>query len=226
MSEPKGSFRLLLVRHGETDANREFRMQGVSDNSLNEEGRRQLACTADRLAGEKIDAVWASDLARAIESAEPIAARHGLTVQTDPRLREQDLGDWEGDVWFDLPKLYGQAALDSFMGDMDYGPPGGESKREVLSRVSPAILEIGARYEGGTVCIVAHGGPVMMFIYQAMRIPFGKENRFYAANGSLSELERMDGFWRLVTLNETHFLGVRPAADPQAASCNSGSDPD
>ena len=131
-------------------------------------------------------------------------------------MREQDLGEWEGDVWFDLPKLYGQAALDSFMGDMDYGPRGGETKRQVLDRVSEAILEIGARHEGGTVCVVAHGGPVMMFIYHAMRIPFGKENRFYAANGSLSELVRMDGFWRLVTLNETHFLGAKPDPDPQA----------
>ncbi|MEN8150187.1 MAG: histidine phosphatase family protein [Planctomycetota bacterium] len=216
MSGPAADFRLLLVRHGETDANREFRMQGVSDMSLNEEGRRQLACTAERLSGEEIDAIYASDLTRAIESAEPIAARHGLTVRTDPRLREQNLGDWEGDVWFDLPEIYGQAALDSFMGDMDYGPPGGETKRSVLERFREAILEIGARHAGETVCVVTHGGPLMTFAYDAMRIPFGKENRFYAANGSVSEFERWDGFWRLVTLNETHFLGARPEPDPQA----------
>jgi len=215
VSEPTGEFRLLLVRHGETDANREFRMQGVSDMSLNEEGRRQLECTAARLADEEIHAIYASDLARAIESAEPIAMRHGLTVRTDPRLREQNLGDWEGDVWFDLPEIYGQDALDAFMGDLDYGPPGGETKREVLERFHDAVLDIGARHEGETICIVTHGGPLMVFAYDAMRIPFGRENRFYAANGSLSELVRMDGFWRLVTLNEVHFLGVRPEADPQ-----------
>jgi broad specificity phosphatase PhoE len=215
VSEPTGEFRLLLVRHGETDANREFRMQGVSDMSLNDEGRRQLARTAERLAGERIDAVYASDLDRAIESAEPIAAMHGLAVRTDPRLREQNLGEWEGDVWFDLPKIYGQDALDAFMGDLDYGPPGGETKREVLERFRAAVLEIGSRHEGETICIVTHGGPLMVFAYAAMRIPFGRENRFYAANGSLSELVRMDGFWRLVTLNETHFLGKKPEADPQ-----------
>jgi probable phosphoglycerate mutase len=217
MSEPNGQFRLLLVRHGETDANRETRMQGHSDLGLNAAGRRQLSRTAERLAGEKIDAIYASDLRRAIESAEPIAKRHGLEVRTDPRLREQNLGDWEGDIWFDLPGLYGQEALDRFMGDMDYGPPGGESKRQVLDRVREGILEIGARHAGETIVIVSHGGPVMMFAYDALRIPFGKENRFYAANGSLSELIRMDGFWRLVTLNETHFLGVTPEADPQAS---------
>jgi broad specificity phosphatase PhoE len=190
-------------------------MQGISDSPLNEEGRRQLARTAMRLAGEEIHAVYASDLRRAIESAEPIARAHGLTVRTDARLREQNLGDWEGDIWFDLPKLHGQAALDSFMGDLDYGPPGGETKREVLERFRAAVHEIGARHEGETICIVTHGGPLMVFTYDAMRIPFGRENRFYAANGSLSELVRMDGFWRLVTLNETHFLGRRPEADPQ-----------
>jgi len=215
MSEATGSFRLLLVRHGQTDGNKEFRMQGISDRSLNAEGRRQVALTAERLAGEEIDAVYASDLRRAIESAEPIAGQHGLTVRTDPRLGEQNLGEWEGDVWFDLPVLYGQAALDAFMGDIDYGPPGGESKRQVLTRFREAVLEIGARHEGETIVIVTHGGPLMIFTYDAMRIPFGRENRFYAANGSLSELVRMDGFWRLVTLNETHFLGKRPEPDPQ-----------
>ena len=87
---------LLLVRHGETDWNAEGKLQGHTDRPLNDYGRRQAQALADRLAGEAIDAVYASDLSRARETAEILGARLGLPVVVDPDLREKNWGSWEG----------------------------------------------------------------------------------------------------------------------------------
>ena len=87
---------LLLVRHGETDWNAEGRLQGHTDRPLNEHGRNQAKELADRLAGEGADAIYASDLARAKETAEIVGARLGLPVMIDADLREKNWGNWEG----------------------------------------------------------------------------------------------------------------------------------
>ena len=102
--------KLSFLRHGETQMNRDLCMQGYgSDYPLNDRGRRQAGRAARRLSGEEITAIIASDLSRAFETAEIVAAEVGLPVRPDVRLREQDIGDWEGNSledtirvgWFD-----------------------------------------------------------------------------------------------------------------------------
>ena len=87
---------LLLARHGETDWNREFRIQGSSDIQLNELGRQQAQFLAQELTDVDLDAIYSSDLSRAQATAAAVAATHGLEVQLDPRLRERSFGSWEG----------------------------------------------------------------------------------------------------------------------------------
>ena len=87
---------LLLVRHGETDWNAEGRLQGHTDTLLNDYGRRQAAALGEDLAGDGIDVVYSSDLARARETAEIVAGRLGLPVVLEPGLREKNWGSWEG----------------------------------------------------------------------------------------------------------------------------------
>src|ERR1700704_4943984 len=87
---------LLLVRHGETDWNAEGKLQGHTDRPLNDHGRRQAQALAERLAGNSIDAVYASDLSRARETAEMVGEKLGLPVLVDPDLREKNWGNWEG----------------------------------------------------------------------------------------------------------------------------------
>ena len=87
---------LLLVRHGETDWNAEGRLQGHTDRPLNAHGRTQAKDLAERLAGEGADAIYASDLSRAKETAEILGARLGLPVVIDADLREKNWGNWEG----------------------------------------------------------------------------------------------------------------------------------
>ena len=87
---------LLLARHGETDWNRELRIQGSSDIGLNDLGRAQAHALAQELEHVELDAIYSSDLSRAQATAAAVAASHGLEVRLDARLRERSFGSWEG----------------------------------------------------------------------------------------------------------------------------------
>jgi broad specificity phosphatase PhoE len=135
---------LLLVRHGETDWNAEGRLQGHTDRPLNAWGREQAKRLADRLEGEPIDAVYASDLSRARETAEILGERLGLTVVIDPDLREKDWGNWEG--------LTGP--------ERDQVEFVGESTQDHSERMLRAVRRIVERHPGQRVLVVTHGGSV------------------------------------------------------------------
>jgi broad specificity phosphatase PhoE len=133
---------LLLVRHGETDWNAEHRWQGHADVPLNIRGREQAERLADELAGKRIDAVYASDLSRARETAEILGERLGLSVLTDPDLREIDVGSREGLTGEEV----GERAWD------------GEGREAHEQRVMRAVRQIVENHPGQHVLVVAHGG--------------------------------------------------------------------
>ncbi len=133
---------LLLVRHGETDWNAEGKLQGHTDRPLNDYGRRQAQALADRLAAEQIDAVYASDLSRARETAEILGAKLGLEVVVDPDLREKNWGSWEGLT--STERLH-----------VDYE---GETSEEHRARMLRAVERIVEDHPGGTIVVVTHGG--------------------------------------------------------------------
>jgi broad specificity phosphatase PhoE len=133
---------LLLVRHGETDWNAAGRLQGHTDRPLNALGRRQAKELAERLAGERVDAIYASDLARARETAEIVGERLGLTVVIDPDLREKDWGSWEG--------LTGDERV-----HVEYV---GESTGEHRARMVRAVKRIAERHPDQRIVVVTHGG--------------------------------------------------------------------
>jgi 2,3-bisphosphoglycerate-dependent phosphoglycerate mutase len=133
---------LLLVRHGETDWNAEGRLQGQTDRPLSEFGRRQARRLAEELDGERFDAIYASDLARARETAEIVGERLGLRVVLDPELREKDWGTWEG--------------LTSV--ERDRVEFAGESTEAHQQRILCALERIAGRHPDGAVLVVTHGG--------------------------------------------------------------------
>ena len=143
---------ILLVRHGETDWNLERRVQGHTDRPLNEKGQEQARTLAEQLHGESIDAVYASDLERARETARPTADAHGLEVQLLPALREKNFGTWEGLTDIEIRERFPDAAGGAW-GDA-------ETTDEVAARVLEALREIAERHPGGTVLVVTHGGPL------------------------------------------------------------------
>ncbi len=133
---------LLLVRHGETDWNADGRLQGHTDRPLSDYGRWQARRLAEELADEELDAIYASDLARARETAEIVAEPLGLPVVLDPDLREKNWGNWEGLTSVERDRV-------EFVG---------ESTEEHADRMLRALRRIAGRHPGGRVLVVTHGG--------------------------------------------------------------------
>jgi len=134
---------IFLVRHGETIDNARQIMQGQTEGCLNDKGREQAAEVARRLAGEQIDAIVASDLRRAIQTAELIAQPHGLAVNTTPLLRERDWGSFTGCY---IPDLKGKPWSDDI-----------ESAEKLLERARAFLIYITTTYPGKRVVAVGHG---------------------------------------------------------------------
>ena len=151
---------LILLRHGQTDWNVEFRMQGHTDIPLNPVGEFQAAAAAPSVVALGPEVIVSSDLGRAQATAGYVATLAGLPVSTDHRLRETNLGDWEGLTRDDLverwPKLW-----DEWRGTTAHThPPGGESRWEVAQRGSEVVTELdGSEYR--TALLVAHGGLIV-----------------------------------------------------------------
>jgi broad specificity phosphatase PhoE len=133
---------LLLVRHGETDWNADGRLQGQTDRPLSDFGRRQAQRLADELADEELEAIYASDLSRARQTAEILGGRLGLAIVLDPDLREKDWGTWEGLTASERDRV-------EFVG---------ESTEAHQERTLRALRRIAERHPGGRVLVVTHGG--------------------------------------------------------------------
>jgi broad specificity phosphatase PhoE len=149
---------ILLVRHGETDWNQERRWQGHADRPLNDVGRAQAEELADELASREIAAVYSSDLARARQTAELVAGRHGLDVTLDHALREVDVGEWSGLSLEEAESRYPEGFRR--WQDGHSGWTEGETYEAMGERVVAAVLRIAARHPGETVLVVTHGGSI------------------------------------------------------------------
>lgn len=186
--------RLYLVRHGLTDWNRALRMQGQSDVPLNDEGHDQVRRISARLnlIDPPIQAVWSSDLGRARQTAETIAAPRSLAVRTSSLLREIMLGEWEGLNQSEI-EARGDAELFRRYRLFPQGqrPPGGETLTEVWDRMMRVRDEIVEAHPIGDVVIVGHGGTLRALLCAALDAPPASMLRFSLANASLSEIEEI-----------------------------------
>jgi probable phosphoglycerate mutase len=149
---------ILLARHGETDWNRENRFQGHADPPLNETGRAQAAQLATALAAEPLAAVYSSPLRRAFETAQILAAPHGLEPVPVDALREVDVGSWEGLTRAEIEERFPEQFA-RWRG-YEAGWEDGESYEEMSRRVIAGLLELATAHEGERILAVSHGGPV------------------------------------------------------------------
>ena len=138
---------ILLARHGETDWNKEGRWQGWADPPLNDTGRAQARALAEQLRATPFDAVYASDLARAHETAEIVAAPHGVPVVADPGLREIDVGSWSGLTRSEIEARFPGGER-----------PDGETRDEHGARVLAAVERIARANPERRILVVTHGG--------------------------------------------------------------------
>jgi len=174
---------ILLARHGQTDWNREARLQGQADRPLDAVGRRQARELAASLGAEAIDVVYSSDLRRARDTAAAVAARRGLPVLEVPELREKDYGSWEGLTDAEIRERYPESGFGGW-GD-------GETTEAVAARVLDALGRIAVRHDGATVLVVSHGGPIA-----AVRRHAGADE-MPVANGDVLRLIVEDGRFRV-----------------------------
>jgi broad specificity phosphatase PhoE len=149
---------LLLARHGESDWNRDKRWQGFADRPLTDLGRRQAEELADRLEDTELDAVHSSDLRRARDTAEVVARRRGLAVNTTPDLREVDVGEWSGLTRAEAEAKFPEAYQLWLNGGE--GWERGETYEQLAARVLKAMRRITAAHDGARILVVAHGGTI------------------------------------------------------------------
>ncbi len=151
--------RFWLVRHGETNWNVEGRYQGTTDISLNDRGKSQAESLGQLLAanGVPFQAVFSSHLCRARETAGIIARFLDLPVFVDNRLREIELGEWEGELFTEIREQFPESVKERLTNAARTRAPGGESAMEVALRMSEAAADIAACHPGEDVILVGHG---------------------------------------------------------------------
>jgi uncharacterized phosphatase len=183
---------IYLVRHGETDWNRERRIQGSTDIPLNDTGRAQAAAAGELLARREWDGVYASPLSRAFETAEIIAARLGLAAPSPvPEMVERNYGEAEGMTGDDIDARF-------------TGPiPGRETREEVAARAIPAIIALAERHPGESIIVVSHGGVIRTVLGEvAPDSAAGTVAAGTIRNGSIHSFRHTDGSLDLIAFDD------------------------
>lgn len=211
--------RFLLVRHGESVATVRQVVGGpVGCTGLSDLGRLQAERLRARLAeGHEpaVDAVVASTLPRAIETAEILDAHLGLGVRTDERLVEHIAGDADGLGWAEVVERYGDPQWDRL--PHSRLAPGAESLAEFYCRVGAVLHDLTEEYLGRTVLVSCHGGVIDMALRGVLGLPYRSNHDLWTLNCSITELSARheDGVfpdrWRLVRYNDSAHLAGLPA---------------
>jgi len=185
--------KLLLVRHGETDWNRDGRWQGGSDTRLNDLGREQARALAEQLDGE-IDVLYSSDLARARETAEIVAARLGLEVRLDPRLRERGFGSWEGLTTIEIEERFADAHRRWLAGE-GAGADDAEAFEDFSARVEDFLSDVLRLHPGEDVLVISHGGSIRVIHALAAGVDYVRDHRLIPGvpNCSVARYGARDG---------------------------------
>jgi alpha-ribazole phosphatase len=181
--------RFCLVRHGQTDWNLEGRYQGQSDVPLNKNGRAQAHTLAEKLLDRPLTAIYTSDLKRAAETAAIIAAAIQKPVISEPRLREINQGEWEGQLVSVIKTRYAELWQQRTVDPASIRPPGGETVEDVAKRVYAALDEIARIRQKGSVLIVSHGLALATVICKVRGIPVGQAYSVIPENAELLWVE-------------------------------------
>ena len=204
---------ILLIRHGETEWNRELIFRGRADIPLSARGREQVRLLAYSLSGTSAAAVYSSPLLRASETAQPLAESLGLSPVIDDRLVDMSFGEWEGravaevqDKWAELYQVWVNEPA-------RFSAPGGESLAAVRQRAWAAVEDIVGRHLEATIALVSHRVICKLVLCAALGI--GEEGfwRERVDTASVSTLELDHGQWVVTGMNQTHHLRALSGTD-------------
>lgn len=200
---------LFLVRHGATASNLADPpvLQGRSvDHGLSTEGRRQAERTAELLSTVELAAVYSSTMRRARETAELIAGRHALAVETREQLVEADVGRWEGLSWPEVAERHPEA-YQRFLEDPDnHGYVGGETIGRVQRRATESLGEIMERHLGRQIAVVAHSVVNRSYLAGVLGLPLRAGRSIAQDNCGVNVVRYRHGAAKLLTLNSLFHL--------------------
>ena len=198
--------RVVAIRHGETVWNAEMRMQGQLDTALSERGRWQARRAAAALATDGIEAIFASDLARAFDTAQALADRTGLPIATDRGLRERSFGVFQGYTYAEIDARWPEASARWRHHDPDFGAEEGETLRDFSARAVAACTRIAAGQAGRTIAIVTHGGVLDCLYRAASGIDLGAPRSWELGNAAINRLLYTPRGFVLVGWSDTSHL--------------------
>jgi 2,3-bisphosphoglycerate-dependent phosphoglycerate mutase len=206
--------RLILIRHGETRWNVEQRIQGQGDSPLTELGVEQARALARRLARERFDRLIASDLGRAMQTAQEIATVTGHEIIPDTGLRERHFGEGEGLTYVEIDRRYPGAFSRTATVDPDLVIPGGESRRQFHERVTAALEALAETYPGETLVVVTHGGVLATLYRHVHAIDLARPHSVPILNASYNEVTHDGRAFRIDAWADIdHLPGAAPLDD-------------
>jgi 2,3-bisphosphoglycerate-dependent phosphoglycerate mutase len=205
---------VILVRHGQTKWNCELRFQGQSDSPLSELGECQARALGERLAALEIDALYSSDLGRALRTAQLIGKATGHEVVVDQRLRERNFGIFEGLTIEEIEERHPEVLARWRTRDPQYAIPGGENAGAIYNRMVACLNDLADRHSGRTIAAVSHGLALDAFYRHVAGIPLTAPRTLKLLNASLNTFYRGSEGWKLGALSDVAHLApsaVTPA---------------
>ncbi len=198
---------LLLIRHGETDWNRSGQIMGDEPIPLNANGRRQAADLAQWLQAHPLSGIYSSPIARAIQTAEILAASRNLPIVPESRLREIGVGDWAKRFWRDLD--HEPVRLQWYTRPHEARFPNGETLAEVQQRAVAAVNEALDRSSQASLAFVSHGDVLRAIVAHFLSLPLEAMRAFRFDHASVSVLASDGLRWVAVCLNHTPLIPDR-----------------
>ncbi|MBO8126213.1 MAG: histidine phosphatase family protein [Firmicutes bacterium] len=199
---------VYLVRHGETDWNRGARIQGQQDIPLNELGRRQAEAVAGYLKALRFgyDCIYCSDLARARETAEIIAAQWGVEVVPRRDLRERNFGKLEGTTFQEARETYADLFRAYAEDPINTRFPDGESTWDLAARAKGFLEYLRAEHSNEAVMVVTHGGFIRTLLALVLGLPLEHRDRLEVTNAGVSVVRLSEDGDKVLAVNVTHHL--------------------
>jgi broad specificity phosphatase PhoE len=201
---------VLLIRHGQSRGNAERRFGGHTATPLSARGRNQAQATARTLKSEAVTAIYSSDLARAMETAQPLAKLTGLPINGTNAFRERSVGVMEGLTFEDAAQQHPEQYAALLRRDFEHVLEGGESYRQLLDRAQDKLDQIIEENRGGKIVVFSHTGTICILalhLMGALDAPELKPVWISSANCGITRFElRNDGFVRVLAINDTNHL--------------------